>query len=105
MSSTIFFIRKYWFLYMAKALVVFPGGFGTLDELFEILTLVQTQKVTKTIPVLIYGTDFWKRLVNFDFMVEQGTISQEDLDLFYFSDDPRDAFDYLKNRLTNLYLK
>ena len=99
-----FFIRKYWFLYMAKALVVFPGGFGTLDELFEILTLIQTEKTKKKIPVLIYGTSYWKKLINFEFMVEQGAISPQDLDLIYFSDDPDDAFEYLKERLSILYL-
>lgn len=99
-----FFIRKYWFLYLAKALVVFPGGFGTLDELFEILTLIQTSKTRKTMPVLIYGTKFWKKLVNFDLLVDQGVISPEDLDLIHFSDDPDQAFEYLRDRLTELYL-
>jgi len=100
-----FFIRKYWFLYLAKALVVFPGGFGTLDELFEFMTLIQTKKVEKKIPVLIYGTSFWKKLVDFDFMAEEGTISKEDLELFHFSDDPEDAFAFLKDSISEIYLK
>lgn len=99
-----FFIRKYWFLYLAKALVVFPGGFGTFDELFEILTLIQTEKVKKKIPVLIFGSSYWKKTINFPFMVEQGVISQEDLNLFHFSDDPVEAFEYLKGKLSTLYL-
>jgi uncharacterized protein (TIGR00730 family) len=99
-----FFIRKYWFLYLAKALVVFPGGFGTLDELFEILTLIQTEKTRKKMPVLIYGTSYWKKLVDFDLMVEQGMISKEDMKLIHFSDDPIKAFEYLRDRLTELYL-
>ena len=100
-----FFIRKYWFMYMAKALVVFPGGFGTLDELFEVLTLVQTRKVTKKIPVLVYGKSYWKRVLDLEYLLECGTIEEEDLDLVHFSDDPEEAFKYLKERLSALYLK
>lgn len=100
-----FFIRKYWFLYMAKALVFFPGGFGTLDELFEVLTLVQTRKLAKQLPVVIYGKSFWKKLINFDLLVEMGTISPEDMDLFYLCDDPEEAFEYLKDNLSSLYLE
>ena len=70
-----FFMRKFWFAYLAKALVIFPGGFGTLDELFEILTLAQTQKLAKKILVVIYGSEYWKQLINFDVMVDAGTIS------------------------------
>lgn len=99
-----FFIRKYWFVYLAKALVVFPGGFGTLDELFEILTLVQTQKVRKKMPVLIYGKAYWESLLNFQVMLDHGTIEEKDLDLFYLCDDPEEAFEYLKKELTALYL-
>ena len=77
-----FFMRKFWFAYLAKALVIFPGGFGTLDELFEILTLAQTQKLAKKILVVIYGSEYWNRLINFQAMVDAGTISQADLDLF-----------------------
>ncbi len=98
-----FFMRKYWFAYLAKALVVFPGGFGTLDELFELMTLVQTQKMTKPIPILIYGSLYWKKVLNFDEMVKWGTIAKKDLNLFHFSDDVDEAFDFLKTKLTKLY--
>jgi uncharacterized protein (TIGR00730 family) len=100
-----FFIRKYWFAYMAKALIIFPGGFGTLDELMELLTLIQTKKVKKPIPIVIYGSDYWKKVINFDEMIRMGTISAEDLDFFHFSDTPDDAFDHLTTRLKELYLE
>lgn len=100
-----FFIRKYWFMYMAKALIVFPGGFGTFDELFEILTLIQTKKANKEIPVLIYGGSYWRKVLDFKFLAEQGVISPEDLDLIHFSDDPQKAFEYLRDRLSSIYLK
>ncbi len=90
-----FFVRKFWFVYLAKALVIFPGGFGTMDELMECLTLIQTRKIDKKLPILIYGTDFWKEVINFDALVKWGTINQEDLDLFHFSDDVDEAFNYL----------
>jgi hypothetical protein len=91
-----FFMRKFWFAYLAKALVVFPGGFGTLDEMMEILTLTQTQKLTKKMTVLLYGTSYWKEIINFDALVKHGMISPEDLNLFQFTDDPQSAFEALK---------
>lgn len=90
-----FFTRKYWFLYLAKALVVFPGGFGTMDELFETLTLIQTKKIKKKLPIVLFGTDYWDRVFNPAVMVEYGTISPADLDLFHRSDSVDDAFAYL----------
>jgi len=95
-----FFMRKFWFVYFAKAIVVFPGGFGTMDECFEVLTLVQTKKLTKKLPIILYGSDFWKNLINFEQMVEWGTINREDLDLFKFCDNVSDAFNYLTCALT-----
>ncbi len=94
-----FFIRKFWFAYLAKALIVFPGGFGTLDELLEILTLVQTGKMTKEVPIVLYGSSFWKQIINFDALADCGVINPEDLRLFAFCDSPQEAFEYLKKRL------
>ena len=95
-----FFMRKFWFAYLAKALVVFPGGFGTMDELFEILTLVQTQKLAKDITIILYGSQFWKEVVNFDALVKYGTIAAADLDLFHFADTPESAMEILQESLT-----
>ena len=94
-----FFMRKFWFAYLAKALVVFPGGFGTLDEMMEILTLTQTQKLAKRMTVLLYGSDYWKEIVNFEALVKYGMIAPEDLNLFQFVDDPATAFELLKTGL------
>ena len=99
-----FFMRKFWFAYLAKALVIFPGGFGTMDELFEILTLAQTQKLAKKILVVIYGSEYWNRVVNFQAMVDAGTISPEDLDLFKIVDTPEEGFEYLREGLTKFHL-
>ncbi len=100
-----FFMRKFWFAYLAKAVVIFPGGFGTLDEMFEILTLVQTKKMTKEMKIILYGSDFWNNLINFDKLIELGTISPEDVNIFEVHDTPQDAFESLKKyldvRLTN----
>ena len=90
-----FALRKMHFMMRAKALVAFPGGFGTLDELFEVLTLVQTGKA-KPVPIVLFGTAFWKKLINFEAMVEEGTISPQDLGLFLYTDDPQEAWDFIK---------
>jgi uncharacterized protein (TIGR00730 family) len=99
-----FFMRKLWFAYLAKALVVFPGGFGTLDEMFEILTLTQTNKLGKKITVIVYGSEYWKSVFNFDALIEAGTISPADLDLFHFVDTPEEAFEKLRQGLTENHL-
>jgi uncharacterized protein (TIGR00730 family) len=90
-----FFVRKYWFMLMAKALVALPGGFGTLDELFECLTLIQTQKVRKPLPIVLFGGEFWNKLVDFDTLLEWGMISEPDLKLFRIIDSVDEAADYL----------
>jgi uncharacterized protein (TIGR00730 family) len=99
-----FFMRKFWFAYLAKALVIFPGGFGTIDELFEILTLAQTDKLAKKILVVIYGSEYWHRIMNFQAFVDAGTVSPEDLNLFKFVDTPQDAFAFLRDGLTEYHL-
>jgi uncharacterized protein (TIGR00730 family) len=97
-----FFMRKFWFAYLGKALVVFPGGFGTMDELFESLTLIQTGKIRKKMPVIIYGKSFWDEIIDFDKLAYYGMISRSDLNLIHFSDSPQEAFEYLKSELTRL---
>ena len=99
-----FFMRKLWFAYLAKALVVFPGGFGTLDEMFEILTLAQTHKLAKKITVVVYGSDYWKKVFNLDALVDTGAISPKDIELFQYVDTPDEAFEALRNGLTENYL-
>jgi hypothetical protein len=99
-----FFVRKYWFLYLAKALIVFPGGFGTMDELFEMLTLIQTQKTKKKIPIVLYGTEFWKSLMNWDVFIEWGAISPDDMDLIHFSDSVEEARDFIIDQVTRHYI-
>ena len=94
-----FFTRKYWFLYTCKAMVIFPGGFGTMDELFESLTLVQTGKIKRDLPVILYGSDYWNKVINIEAMAEFGTISPKDIDLIHVSDTVDDAFEYLVQRL------
>jgi uncharacterized protein (TIGR00730 family) len=91
-----FFMRKLWFAHLARALVVFPGGFGTLDELTEILTLVQTKKIDRHIPVVLYGSSYWNEIINFDALVRHGMIDREDLALFQFADDPAAALGLLQ---------
>jgi uncharacterized protein (TIGR00730 family) len=100
-----FFMRKYWFAYLAKALVVFPGGFGTLDELFEILTLAQTQKLAKKIIVIVYGKEYWSRVLNLEALADAGAISPDDTQLFSFCDSPEEAFECLKDGLTKYHLQ
>jgi len=90
-----FALRKMHFMMRAKALVVFPGGFGTLDELFEVMTLVQTGK-SRPVPIILFGTDYWKRLLDFDLLIEEGTISPENLDLFRYKDTPQEAWDAIQ---------
>ena len=94
-----FFMRKLWFAHLAHAMVAFPGGFGTLDELFEILTLAQTRKLDRAIPVLLYGSDYWNEVVNFEALVRHGTIAAEDLGLFEFVDEPGATLARLKSRV------
>jgi uncharacterized protein (TIGR00730 family) len=94
-----FFMRKLWFAHLARALVVFPGGFGTLDELMEILTLEQTGKLARGIPVILYGESYWREIIDFDALVRHGMIGEEDLSLFTFADDPATALALLQQRL------
>ncbi len=98
-------MRKYWFAYLAKALVVFPGGFGTLDEMFELLTLAQTRKLAKKITVVIYGSAYWKNVINLELLAEKGAIATADLELFQFADTPEEAFALLKAGLTENHLE
>lgn len=97
-----FFMRKFWFVYHAKAIVVMPGGFGTLDELMEMLTLEQTNVISKKVPIVLYGKEFWNKLINFDYLLELGMISKKDLDLFVILDDIDETIDYLKNGISKL---
>ncbi|WP_269525602.1 LOG family protein [Coraliomargarita parva] len=99
-----FFVRKFWFVSMAKALVAFPGGFGTMDELFETLTLIQTNKIENRPPVLLYGREFWNDVIDFDAMVKWGTISPEDPALFHIIDSVEDARDYLIEELSKHFI-
>lgn len=98
-----FFTRKFWFSYLAKVFVIFPGGFGTFDEFFEILTLIQTKKISKKTKIIVYGEKFWKDLINFEKFVEYGVISKEDLDLFEFCDDTKKAFNIITGFLEENY--
>ncbi|MBI4909224.1 MAG: LOG family protein [Acidobacteria bacterium] len=100
-----FFMRKFWFAYLAKALVVFPGGFGTLDELSELLTLTQTHKLEKKMIIILYGSKFWNEVINFEALARYGMISESDLDLFQFADDPDEALTLLVDGLTQHYLE
>ncbi len=94
-----FFMRKFWFVYLAKAIVIFPGGFGTMDEFFEVMTLMQTKKLTKPIPIVLYGKEFWDDVLDLDALVRHGTVSAADLDLFFETDSVDEAFDFITTEL------
>jgi uncharacterized protein (TIGR00730 family) len=100
-----FFMRKFWFAYLAKALIVFPGGFGTCDELFEILTLVQTDKLSKKIDVVLYGREYWDEVLDLKPMADWGAIVEEDLELLHYFDQPAEAFEYVRENLTKNHLE
>jgi uncharacterized protein (TIGR00730 family) len=95
-----FFMRKFWFIYLAKAVIYFPGGFGTLDELFELLTLAQTHKMRKRVPIILFGSEYWDAVLNFDALVKFGTISAEDLQLFHRTDSIDEAYAIIVKGLT-----
>ena len=99
-----FFMRKFWFSYLAKAMIVFPGGYGTLDEFFELMTLVSTRKMGKAMPVVLYGSEYWNEIMNLDAMVKFGTISPSDLELFHYSDNVDDALEFLTQKLTEYHI-
>jgi uncharacterized protein (TIGR00730 family) len=94
-----FFTRKFWFSYLAEALVIMPGGFGTLDEFFEILTLIQTEKIKKNLPIVLFGKEYWNKLINFETLVEFGTIDRKDLDLFFITSSVDDAYEHVTSSL------
>ncbi len=99
-----FFMRKFWFAYLAKALVVFPGGFGTMDEMMEVLTLAQTKKLESHILIILYGSAFWNEVLNFEALVKHGVIAESDLSLFRFADDPITALSIITDEMARLYL-
>ncbi len=94
-----FFMRKYWLVYLAQALIIFPGGFGTLDELMEVLTLIQTKKIERPIPIIVFGQDYWREIIDLEAMVKWGTIAEEDIELFHFVNSAKEAFKVLKKFL------
>jgi uncharacterized protein (TIGR00730 family) len=98
-----FFMRKFWFVYLAKALVIFPGGYGTMDEFFEVLTLIQTAKPRKVMPVVLFGAEYWDDVLNFHALVRWGTVSPKDLNIFHKTDSVDDAYKYLTSKLEGLY--
>lgn len=99
-----FFMRKFWFVYLAKALIVFPGGFGTMDEFFELLTIVQTEKTSKFMPIILYGSDYWNEIIDFQALADWGMIDESDLNLFRVYDDVDEVFRYLKRELTRTWI-
>lgn len=98
-----FFMRKFWFSHLAQAMVAFPGGFGTLDELMDILTLIQTKKITRRIPIVLYYEEFWKNVINFDYLIDKMMISPDNMDLFVYKNTPEQAFNYIKQELTKIH--
>jgi len=98
-------MRKFWFMYLAKALIIFPGGFGTLDELFEAMTLETTGKLHKKMPVILYGSKYWDEVLNLDALVKFGTITPEDLDVIYKTDSVGEAFEHITRELTELFIE
>jgi uncharacterized protein (TIGR00730 family) len=98
-----FFMRKFWFVYLAKALVIFPGGFGTMDEFFEVLTLIQTKKPRKAMPVVLFGNQYWDEVIDFNAFVRWGTVSPDELEVFYKTDSVDEAFKYVTTKLEALY--
>jgi uncharacterized protein (TIGR00730 family) len=98
-----FFMRKFWFVYLAKALVIFPGGFGTMDEFFEVLTLIQTSKPRKSMPVVLFGDEYWNDLIDFDAFVRWGTVTKKELQVFHKTDSVDEAYEYLTSKLEALY--
>jgi uncharacterized protein (TIGR00730 family) len=96
-----FFMRKFWFVYLSKAIIIFPGGFGTMDEFFEVLTLVQTKKLKRPLPIVLFGAKYWNEVVNFDALVKYRTINAADLDLFLRTDSVDEAFSYVTKRLVS----
>ncbi len=100
-----FFMRKFWFVYLAKALVMFPGGFGTMDELFEVLTLLQTNKIKKKVTVVLYGREYWEKTLNFPNLIKLGLIGRKELKLFAYADTPEEAFEHLVKELRRNYPK
>jgi len=95
-----FFMRKFWLVYLAKAVIAFPGGYGTMDELFETLTLIQTQKmVKKNLRICLYGEEYWREIINFDALIKNKAIAPEDVDIFAYRSDPEEAFLFLKENL------
>ena len=100
-----FFMRKFWFLYLAKAIVVWPGGFGTLDELMEALTLIQTKKLRKKIPIVLFDNNYWDNVLNWDFLLDRGVISRADLDLFKICNTVDEAYKYLTKKIRATHLR
>ncbi|MCB9497179.1 MAG: TIGR00730 family Rossman fold protein [Fibrobacteria bacterium] len=100
-----FFLRKYWFVHSARAVVVFPGGFGTFDEMFELLTLAQTRKLDRPRPVVVFGREYWEKVINFQHLIDTGMIDEEDLKLWHWSDSVDDAFQHLTSQLKDIHLQ